>query len=1397
MKKVKSVLFCAATAGLFFLFSCQDPFLETPQMPGGGAAVRGIYAPEAVTASRGGRRSITLEWNEAPNAARYYIYKAATPLDPFERCGQTSETQITFNENNDGIHAGETWYYRVSSVSYSGTESDKSPYVLGSSLAQPVITDIIEVTESESTVTWYMQNEDTYKSKLLFTVFCYKKGESSAAAQRALSREEIRENRWAFTGLAPNTNYEYVVEAYLNDAQSDTEKSFKMDKQTTKRYRPDRPKDLTASRGTAKNKIKLSFKLPDMVNIAGDDQNIPRPLYFKISRRLTGEDSFKEVCSYFGSIDSKSGAHFKDTNPAITAYTPGATVIWEDSSALNRAKKYEYMVQSYVDDPTAEKTDYKDASQESAIGWALSEGTLTYGELEYETDEVLDENTSAKLPLVFEFDPKGESYSYTLVETIAPIEDDDPSQPITNTTPFDLSTQNVALIRTMNLPQARGIYSYAVVIRQNTDDLDTVSTADKVEVTEITDPIVVKNFRVQDGYTNKYVLKWDSYSNRKYVLYMSTDRTKLGTPGTEIKTFEQTSNDKTSDITPVEESFTYSISILPDDNRYFAIKPFRVLPSKTQQGQIVTSQLVSTLGKPEVQTDASYSAITAAWNKTQKADTYRVKYRYAGASTWVTAAEAIKDDGSETFKYKFTPEGNEIDITKAGKDILIQVDALNEKLKKETNASSEIVVPSVEKTTQLVGPAKLDLKAGKGVSPEEIKVSWKKITGANGYYVYRQQFNMTNTAEEGTETIVYFVPADEPASIIVTGKKLTVDSANTKIDTTTTNAEASFADADSRYTLTERYMKVGDYDGKYKSYADAYKNQQHDMVQGYPFRYWVVPVISENDYSSIQFDYKKNSGNKKTGINFYTIQEGGAAIKYSTKESGTTAIETREKAGTGFTVGFGQKVTATKGTYTSNANAKYPVNDGILITWEAPPLLLETEYGSNLTYTVYRRPYGSTKTEDFLSRDTSVTLSYIDKNAEGGTAYEYAIGISNGSGTIIEPKVSPRFIEACGKLPDEKDRPLMLGYKLGMIKMDSVSRGETPALRNELAEEVKWIGGEEKPFLNKTNKWGIDGYTIFVMNRNIDADWHEIVKEISPNTATPTQSCKVKPGMESFTLYPASLNGGSLTRDLLFVMRDYKHFFTVRSYIKIGSDKVYSPDPETYWKYEYKSGTNKDAHITASNNMQNDYVKWGAREVTKDEFILIAAVYAARGICDTFNDTPTTITATKTSNASTTWGGSGSVTNNYVYQGATDANRTFQYSNYKQDLQTRSGQWVTFVTLNGKIWSRSYPIGSYPVRYGEDGWLTVTGPWDTPDLYSGQVIFGRNGNGPLNFGGNGSTAGGTSADKGDVKNASITGRIAVKYPASAAEEQKPYRGSQTPLQFKEEGDTRYQLEEYK
>jgi hypothetical protein len=266
------------------------------------------------------------------------------------------------------------------------------------------------------------------------------------------------------------------------------------------------------------------------------------------------------------------------------------------------------------------------------------------------------------------------------------------------------------------------------------------------------------------------------------------------------------------------------------------------------------------------------------------------------------------------------------------------------------------------------------------------------------------------------------------------------------------------------------------------------------------------------------------------------------------------------------------------------------------------------------------------------------------------------------------------------------------------------------------------------------------------------------------------------------------------TGGLLKVMRDYKHFFKGRCYVMGGdNERIYSPDITEgaglteVWTYQYRWGKNQTEHIAASNQMQNDYVKWGARQITTAEFIRISTLYMARGLQRANGNSWNTGYWGRTGSASTSQGGSGSL---YVESNFGVTSWDLSYNSYKDDLQTKAGDWMTFITISGKSWAGTGATDQYPQRYGDAGWFDIIGPWDTPNLYTGKMRIGY-------------------GDE-DMYWSNASARIYVQYPSANTNvrhprdnqtngplcERVPWLGYNTPLPYRGEGNERYQGEDW-
>ena len=1352
MKKIWCVFF----AVIFIFSSCDNTFLSAPFLPPtdikNDAGIVSGDIPVNVSATHGDKRGITLSWNTVDNAVFYYIYRAVSPFDAFVLCAETTANQFTFN-----VPPGSSVYYRVSSVMADGTESARSSYVMGTSLAQPVISDITDISEDSASVTWYMENVSagTYKDELVYIVYCYSGADE--VAQVMLNASDILENRAVFTRLNANTIYEYQVEAYLRSNQSASEKSEKMNAATARRFRPGPPVELKASRGIAVDKIELSFALPDMVDIAlGDNMFDPKPLYFTISKRLyseSGNNEYQLVCAYFGINDDIAKARYNGKT-FKNEYMPGEFVTWTDNSAV-RGIKYEYLVQSYVDN--ASRIISSASSSANAAGWVLSGGEIFYNRPVYTISASGEFYEYAKLPFTLDFDHKGETYSYTVIAKVEPIEDGNENDPdnefVITSQPLWFEEINDYKIE-MDLTQkssvsnpGRGIYSIEIDVNLpgEAQSIYTFKALGSVQISEDTQPIVVENFHIQDGYADRFVLKWDNYSNRKYIIQQSANRNDW----TDIPYVNAPVSD--DDKVTIIENYSHVISgQMPGISAYFRIRAVRSASDGDKPGQWVYGSASRTLGVPELSlgTGASYSVVALTWTEAQAADAYRIKYRYTedGANAaFISAAEVKRADLSvdatgRSFRYSFSPQGYN-DALRAGKEIQIEVDALNKALQQKVGGGEIFTSSTQDVKASLVGPALLDLTATKAFSPTEIDVSWNNVPGAGGYYVFRRQFNMNNTAEEGIESVVYYVPASNSSSINITGKSLETDASNSKVDTATVKAAASFAN--SRYTLRDMYLTDNEYDGAvYLRHSHVYRDQQNDMIQGLPYRYFVVPVIVRNNVPDplafIDFVYNKDGSNRNTDIVSYSVRENNTDIQYT----GAAALEQE-----GFAIGFGQNVTATKGTYSSSGGGSdLRTNDGIRVSWNPPPRL-STVAGFTPRYTVFRRASGSSSWVPVTSVDNE--LSFVDTPQGSGASYEYVVGISNsGGGSVSQPQHSRRFIALCSSQLDERARPNKLGFMLSMVRMESVSRGELRDSQNNFAEEVRWYSaGVSNSYNGGDHNWGIDGYEVFVMNRNIDAGWHTIADMSNI------------PNQINLNLRVSNVQGGDTLRGgLLKVLRDYRHYFKVRSYVLNDGEKVYSPDPD--WNYEIlfaqtANRTNQDR----ANFLETDYVKWGARQISHVELVRAASIVLAWGI-----DQGSGTAGTTTGNWQSCIAGNTITTSNNGSSGSVLAWSSsgvglwwYDFNNYKPDLDTNANRdnWtysVTFLTVNSNsnmsgsadqrsrtLVAESNGAGSRPNGYGSvhgrresafnsrydygTGFFNIVGPSCLNGLYNAQMRF--------------------------------------------------------------------------
>ncbi len=298
MRKTFGKTLFVLTAGisllLGLLISCKQEFIAAPT-PLQGTSLSRNASPQNVSASNG-REKIYLSWQELTGAVRYYIYAtdASTPREEdFVQITQTTSTSIELD-----VNPGSTVWYKISAVDTSLSETKRSLAVRGSTLARPEIT-AIENSEDKDTgeisvvLDWFMSNCDssTYRSFIEYDVkYTPEGGSENIQTYRA---SELEVTHLVLRSLDPHTKYDFQIVA-RNTIYGDTQESVLLNQETLHRLRPSPPEDLEATRGSERNKVILSFTLPEAADVynKSDGSYKQVPLKFAIYMKEHTEENW-------------------------------------------------------------------------------------------------------------------------------------------------------------------------------------------------------------------------------------------------------------------------------------------------------------------------------------------------------------------------------------------------------------------------------------------------------------------------------------------------------------------------------------------------------------------------------------------------------------------------------------------------------------------------------------------------------------------------------------------------------------------------------------------------------------------------------------------------------------------------------------------------------------------------------------------------------------------------------------------------------------------------------------------------------------------------------------------------------------------------------------------------
>lgn len=1295
-----------STALLFvssvFLMSCKQVLL--PQ-PGGfdqsknssGSITTEWTAPTDLKASQGLQGRVELTWKPVLNAVRYFIYRSDTPFGNFVQVGETTDALYT-----QKVTAGTDTYYKITAINLQNQETDYSIAVRGTSLAQPVISDIQgDAQEGDSTVTvyWYMNNVDAYADAVRYELVCY---DATGKEQKRIPGESGNKTDLTVTGLTPNTTYLYQVEAYNIAEQDKTEASDKIDAQTARRLRPNPPENLTVSQGAFGDKVEVSFVLPTKVDVAVEKNVYEQfPLYFKIYRKVAGEDdsTYEPVCGYFGSIkdnaDENGGVCFVDTPTDPDAhYQEGKTVTWTDDTVV-RGRQYQYKVQSYTDIESRVTTSDKSIAT-SEPGWAVAPISFEMDPVIYD-DEVDNEGNpvshkTANLSATLTFDTlgKADSYTYELTVNYQALQTADASISTTvlsNGKVYNFDTiddvdafvYTVDLTNEAELKNKEGVYTFTVKVKYKAGTAKTweesVSTINSRYVVKALQPLVVQNLVVEDGYRDKFVLTWDRDPTITYeIQYRSKDSTSPD-DYTTAKTVEPDPDSVAGTI----ERYLYEFTHYDGDGKTNPVKSgdiqyIRIRPSVNGDASSAIpsdDNIYYTLGTPAVTFDESKTAadsITVTWPKIEKATSYEVTYAYNGVSN---TTQILRDGVATTFADAYKADTQIIPVTKeeeihtcvipkpigydymaySGKDVTVTVKAINETRSTETTGTA---------ITRTLGPAATGVDATVASKEKIIDVSWKEVPGATGYLIARTRYGASNTDDSRSTDgeFVYFYD----------GSKLSVVGQEAQIGSTVTLQDGTFTLADTYTDSTGVAMDDP---------TRKFRIEQDKLGWGYPYRYQVFPITAK----STTFDRSKN-------LNLCTVTTRTTSIDKTgqvTYQDGEIAYQDADRNyATGSAIGYGLDVKATKA---ESANT-------VTVTWTKPylgdnttlkPVLLRVESGSTA------KSWKSYSQADLETDLNKATVHLSGDMTNRNNAYDYVIKYvpSGSSGFSYDPLAA--YIEA-QKGDKTLNEPANKGYFFSVMGAEATKTDIKDGGVSTFAEELAIT-----PYNWTERKNGPEAYKIYIKNNNIGKNangevWHLVatvpIKKDSYGTPTVSVSdIKVTVSGSNLRFTPdfdKDVHGG-----LLKVLRDYKHYYKVEAVRTI---------------------TDSDGVATEiSTVLGEDDSIWGARQITIDEFARAAIIGMSTGMEKERGD----------KGSGSDGNGLDGMKSTSSYNAATDYTLTFKYDDYIAVHTTRSGKEAYAVSINGTLKARGGRAGAYQTQYFSNSKITIA----YKDFGTGTIYF--------------------------------------------------------------------------
>lgn len=1151
-----------AVATVFF--GCENDLIPSPEIDkiidsGGTSINEAVKPPAGLTASHGGYKSVTLSWNAAANAVRYNIYGAANPFETFVKVGETKDASSSIELDEV---AGAVRYYYVKSIDYKGGESFASSTVKGSTMATPSITMIESSSDgTQATVSWWMSNCDstTYSDSVKYKVRCFL--EDGKSVDETTCDGTV--SSVVFKGLSPKTKYLYDVGAYIpvNAAEENKyEWSDRIDSETARKLIPDAAKEFTATQGTLYTKVELSWLLPDFVDAKVSSSLFNRnPVYFTIERKEKDSVSQEWTCivPYIGScltsaekipggivFDcaslSSENVNVKleagtlenaETSETYTGYIPGTKIYYCDTSAV-AGVKYEYRIISFTDD--SKNAVSSENSRSVCEGWSLSTPSFETSAVYEKADDGSTLHSAVKVEYKFDFDTLGldETYGYVITSQRTPLSADEAAGEEvfegywTDEASVNSAAKTFAFDATDEAANSllEGYYkfkAYVVPAGMNSvpageDEYFARAEAFGV-VTVVHDSAnlpSVTGFSVEDGYSDKFKIKWDYNSNYDYVLKWIPYEGETALAEESLALSKEELNalaEKSSDGT-----VTYEHAALSGDRRKYMLEASAGF-SITKKADSVSETLGTAV---PYCTQYFYDKIVVSWKTVQLAKSdaadFTVNAYYKDDETKTPVVDFAGGNGAVVFDetagiYTCTlekPAGYN-DALRSGKTILFAVTAASSK----TSDTTEAVF-----ATATLGPALVNARVA-APSSEEIVLEWNAVKGAAGYIIRRALYS-DGTAAAVDKADTYFYDCEK--GVLTVGGE-SVDEARATVSKTE-------ADGATVYYLCDKYAAVSDSDNK-----NSYQNNQARIAWGLPFGYAVIPVAAESDFSFTD------------GF----VLDASSKVDYCTKTDETGAVTSTALADVkGACFGYALNLKAQKAEQ----------GDSQRVDWELPylsasgieqkvPSLYRREVLENASFGSWERIAAVTVP---LKAD-SVYATYRVPEADREKAFEYAVNYNPGTAEFKK-----EFVDYCENKKEENGgrytypdgvecESEFKGYLLYDDNYLVAYAAETDSSKPEYYAERVTIGNWNK----NARALGPDTYTVSILNNNLGSEWIPVLTfnaaDFSATPAVDDIGFSLTEGILEARLYPKAIAEGTAqtTEGALKVLRDARHYYKI------------------------------------------------------------------------------------------------------------------------------------------------------------------------------------------------------------------------------------------------------------